>query len=67
MRGHTYILTGDLVMGGIVGVANRTASSNPCIDVPSRIKAIPSCRWGARNNAPRSASSNVQSPSERPR
>ena len=56
-------LTGDLAMGGIVGVARETMSASPSIVVPKRIRARRLAPLGARVSSPILASLKLQSPS----
>ena len=56
-------LTGDLAMGGIVGVARETTSASPSIVVPERIRARCLAPLGARVISPVLEPLKLQSPS----
>lgn len=57
----TCILTGDLVIGGIVGVARETTSINPSTEFPRISRASLPFPWGARVKSPILLSSNLHS------
>lgn len=51
--GHSYnALTGDLAIGGMVGVARLTMSSSPWAESPIRINANPPWLFGVRVRIP---------------
>lgn len=63
---NNSILTGDLVIGGIVGLASLMMSSKPCNELPISTRASDPSLWGARKRAPVCGSEKWHLPKESP-
>ena len=59
-----YLLTGERVIGGIVGVAMETMLATPSSEVPVRMRAKLRGPWGAIVKTPNEWSLNIHPPIE---